>query len=84
MLVSLYKNIEHLFYNMNQRASHFQLGSTQAAYGSVYTKDFIPHKETSKNNTGQLPIRGSSLQPQTNQSYFQTTSKQMMKDWGQV
>lgn len=33
---------------MNQRASHFQLGSTSQNYASVYGKDYTP-KETVQN-----------------------------------
>ena len=69
---------------MNQRSSHFQLGSSPAAYGSVYAKDFAPKESSKPTPVGQNPFRGSSLKPQTNQTYFETTSKQMMKNWGQI
>jgi hypothetical protein len=46
---------------MNQRASHFSLGSVSQNYGSVYAKDYVPKDSTKNENVGSNPFRGSSL-----------------------
>lgn len=69
---------------MNQRSSHFVLGSSGAGYSSVYAKDYVPKQSSKPDQVGQNPFRGSSLQHQNGQSYFQTTNKQLMQNWGQV
>lgn len=46
---------------MNQRSSHFTLGSTSQNYGSVYAKDFA-HKQPDPNDSkGPNPFRSTSL-----------------------
>jgi len=71
---------------MNQRSSHFVLGSSGSGYSSVYAKDYVPKESSKPDHVGQNPFRGSSLQnnAQNGQSYFQTTNKQLMQNWGQV
>lgn len=71
---------------MNQRSSHFVLGSSGAGYNSVYAKDYVPKQSSKPDQVGQNPFRGSSLQnkSQNDKANFQTTNKQMMQNWGQV
>jgi hypothetical protein len=46
---------------MNQRSSHFTLGTTSQNYGSVYAKDFA-HKQPDPNDSkGPNPFRSTSL-----------------------
>ena len=69
---------------MNQRASHFTLGSSNVAYTSVYAKDYIEKEGSKATQTAHNPFRGSSLQQGDNKGSFQTTNKQLMQNWGQV
>ncbi len=69
---------------MNQRASHFTLGSSNVAYSSIYAKDFVNKESSKPSHTAQNPFRGSSLQHGDSKGSFQTTNKQLMQNWGQV
>jgi hypothetical protein len=65
---------------MNQRGSHFQLGSTSQNYQSVYHKDY--DKKQAQNNHVNVsnPFRGGSLS-HNDKGYFTTTNKVLMKAW---
>ena len=69
---------------MNQRASHFTLGSSNVAYTSIYNKDYVGKEASKATQTAQNPFRGSSLQHGDIKGSFQTTNKQLMQNWGQV
>ena len=69
---------------MNQRASHFTLGSSNVAYSSVYNKDYINKEGVKGSQTAQNPFRGLSLQHGDTKGTFETTNKQLMQNWGQV
>ena len=65
---------------MNQRGTHFQLGSTSQDYTSVYHKEY-PQKKTQANEVQVLnPFRGNSLGTK-DKSYFSTTNKVLLKAW---
>ena len=69
---------------MNQRASHFVLGSTNQAGGSMYTKDYIRQQAEKDPNYKILnPFKGNSINP-SNPSSFTTTNNAMLKNWGNV
>lgn len=66
---------------MNQRATHFVLGSTGQPGGSIYTVDYTRKQAEHDPNYKVLdPFKGSAL----NQNYkgnFATTNKTMLKNW---
>ena len=65
---------------MNQRATHFQLGSTSQNYTSIYHKDY-PGKQAEPNKVDvKNPFRGSSLN-QGDRSSFNTTNKTLLRAW---
>ncbi len=70
--------------SMNQRASHFTLGSSNVAYTSIYNKDYLGKEPVRGSQTVQNPFRGSSLQHGDAKNSFQTTNKQLMQNWGNV
>lgn len=65
---------------MNQRASHFVLGSNTPAYGSIYTKDYPPKEAQADSHKINNPFRGTSLN-NDQKSSFNTTNKAMLKAW---
>ncbi len=65
---------------MNQRASHFTLGSVSQNYGSVYKKDFLPKEASHLQAQTKNPFRSSSVNP-NEKSSFSTTNKAMYKGW---
>lgn len=67
---------------MNQRGTHFQLGSTSQDYESVYHKEY-PKKKASANDVQVTnPFRGNSLGT-NDRSHFSTTNKVLLKAWDQ-
>lgn len=49
---------------MNQRATHFVLGSTDQPGGSIYTKDYTKkHAEHDPNFKVMDPFKGNSINP---------------------
>ena len=65
---------------MNQRGTHFQLGSTSQNYQSIYHKDY-PKKNNEKNDVAVTnPFRSSSLASQ-DRGTFSTTNKVLLKAW---
>ena len=65
---------------MNQRATHFQLGSTSQSYGSVYVKDYGPKHATANQPNGPNPFRSNSLNVGEKGS-FGTTNKMLYRAW---
>ena len=65
---------------MNQRASHFSLGSTSQNMGSVYTKDYNAKKAEHNDWKANNPFRGTSL-GQGEQGTFATTNKTLLRAW---
>lgn len=67
---------------MNQRASHFVLGSVGQVGGSIYTKDYPPKKADHDPNFKVMdPFKGNAINPNT-KSNFSTTNNAMYKNWG--
>lgn len=70
---------------MNQRASHFVLGSAGQPYGSIYTKDYVKKEaENGNNQPKQLiatnPFRSSSVN-NSDKRVLSTTNKTMFPAW---
>lgn len=68
---------------MNQRATHFVLGSTSNNYGSMYKKDYPPKQGIKNDAQGKNPFRSSSLN-QNEKGNFATTNKDMYKIWDNI
>lgn len=68
---------------MNQRASHFKLGTTSQNYGSVYVVDYPPKQVDTNSNKGPNPFRSSSLNSGDKGS-FTTTNKMLYRAWDNV
>lgn len=68
---------------MNQRASHFSLGNTSGALGSVYAKDYGPKAAENNQIKVNNPFRGSSLN-QGEAGSFATTNKTLLRAWDNV
>lgn len=65
---------------MNQRGTHFQLGTTSQTYQSIYHKDY-PQKNSESNDVQVTnPFRGNSLGT-SDRGYFSTTNKVLLKAW---
>ena len=65
---------------MNQRATHFQLGTTSQPYGSIYAKDYQPKQGGPSQPNGPNPFRSNSLNT-VDKGSFSTTNKMLYKAW---
>ena len=68
---------------MNQRASHFVLGSSSQNPASVYAKDFGPKTVEPSNWKAGNPFRSSSLS-NNDPNNFSTTNKTMLRAWNNI
>jgi hypothetical protein len=68
---------------MNQRATHFNLGSNSQNYGSVYNKDYNPKHVDPNENKGPNPFRSNSVNV-GEKGTFTTTNKMLYKAWDNV
>ena len=68
---------------MNQRASHFVLGTAGQAGSSIYVQDYTRKQAAHDPNYKALdPFKGNSINPQDKPSSFSTTNNAMYKNWG--
>jgi hypothetical protein len=65
---------------MNQRGTHFQLGTNSQNYQSVYHQDYPKKKNEGNPVTVSNPFRSSSLGPQE-KGHFVTTNKVLFRAW---
>jgi hypothetical protein len=68
---------------MNQRATHFNLGSSSQNYGTVYHKDYNPKQGEPNEVKAANPFRSSSLGG-GEKGCFATTNKMLYRAWDNV